>query len=61
MIYPFRTTFFTFLIISCNSSESLTATSVIPVCLKEKIKKMSADMSEGRHSQSPGLPIMAKQ
>ena len=39
--------FFTLILVSCNAPKSLTATSVIPDCLQEKIKKMSADISEG--------------
>ena len=39
--------FFTFLTGSCHSSKNLTATSEIPKCLQEKIKIMSADISEG--------------
>ena len=39
--------FFTLILVSCNAPKSLTATSVVPDCLQEKIKKMSADISEG--------------
>ncbi len=47
MMYYYLIVSFSFLIFSCNSSKKLAASSEISFCLREKIQKMTVDISEG--------------